>query len=335
MIERIKEIWNQLESNISTTAGLFKVRYSDTSRCDAYLGIKYPENFRMLIIRAPISIGKDFNLKYEFRGLKVDKVYDPDDSNFILLNLVLVDKQFKDVFDSLIADVLYNIISESEIKIILKTYTNRLVKWQSLFERFNHTGLTSDEQRGLFGELFFIRKFLEKNSDFTRVINSWVGPEKQIRDFQFANWSVEVKTSQSNNHQKVHISSERQLDISNLQNLFLFHLSLESRQHAGETLNQVVDSVLQILSSDFTSLNCFRNKLLEGGYFDLHRESYEQIGYIVRQELFYRVENNFPRIEEGDIRNGVGDVKYSIVISQCFDFIKTEQEVFQTLLSYE
>jgi hypothetical protein len=329
-LERIKEIWNQLESSKNTVAGLFKLRYSDTSSCDAFLGIKYPENYRMLIVKTPLLLGKEFNLKYEFRGLKFEKVYDPDDSNFLLLNLVLVDRQFKDVFDSLVIDVLNNIINESEIKVILKNYTNRLVKWQSLFERFNQQGLTAEEQSGLFGELFFLRKFLQSNSDFIAIINSWVGSEKLIRDFQFGNWSVEVKTTYGNNHQKVHVSSERQLDTSNLDNLF--HLSLEARQQSGETLNQIVDSVSEILNSDFTSLIRFKNKLLEGGYFDQHRDIYEPIGYFIRQELFYKVVNDFPRIEERDIRNGVGDVKYSIIISQCSAFIRTEQEVFKTII---
>lgn len=331
-MERIKQIWTQLEANSSAVAGLFKLRYSDTSRCEVFLGVKFPETYRMLIIRTPFTAGKDFNFKYEFRGLKFDKIYDPDDSNFILLNLVLVDKQFKDVFDVLIDDVLTAVINESDIKVILKNYSNRLIKWQSLFEKFKQQGLTPEEQRGLYGEVFFMRKFLLTNPDFKNVIISWIGSEKQVRDYQFGRWSVEVKTTHGNNHQKVHISSERQLDTTNLDNLFLNHLSLETRQQSGETLNQVVDSVIEILTYDFTALNQFRNKLLEAGFFDHHRNLYTDIGYFIRQEVFYKVENSFPRIEERDIRNGVGDVKYSIVVSQCSDFIRTEEEVFQTLI---
>ncbi len=117
-----------------------------------------------------------------------------------------------------------------------------------------------------------------------------------------------------------------------MDNLYLNHLSLEVRQQSGETLNQLVDSVIEILSTDFTALNRFRNKLIEGSYFEHHRPLYADAGYFIRQEIFYKVENTFPRIEERDIRNGVGDVKYSIVISQCSDFIRTEEEVFQTII---
>jgi acyl carrier protein phosphodiesterase len=331
-MERIKQIWAQLEANSSAVAGLFKLRYSDTSSCDVFLGVKFPEMHRMLIIRTPFAAGKDFNFRYEFRGLKFDKIYDHDDNKFLLLNLVLVDKQFKDVFDVLVADVLNAIIDESDIKVILKSFTNRLMKWQSLFEKFKQQGLTPEEQRGLYGELYFMRKFLQANPDFKNVIISWIGSEKQIRDYQFGRWSVEVKTTHGNNHQKVHISSERQLDTTNLDNLFLHHLSLELRQQSGETLNQMVDAVYEILTSDFTALSSFRNKLIESSYLEHHRNLYSDIGYFIRQELFYKVENDFPRIEERDIRNGIGDVKYSIIISQCSDYIRTEEEVFQNLI---
>lgn len=331
MMERINEIWNQLDSSTASVAGLFKQRYSDTSKCDVFLGLKYPENFRMLVLKTPVDIGKDFNFRYQFKGLKFEKVHDPDDSNYLLLNLVLVEKELKDIFNSLIADVLGNIINETEINIILRKYSSRLVKWQSLFERLNQEGLSAEEQRGLFGELFFIRKFLQNNADFLNIIDSWGGPEKQIRDFQFGAWSVEVKTTSGNNHQKIQISSERQLDKNNLDHLFLYHLSLDIRPESGETLNQLVDDVSKLLGTDFTVLNRFQNKLFEGGYLTHHRPFYESTGYFVRGESTFEIEGDFPRIEELDIRSGVGDVKYSIVVSNCKDFLVSDESVYSKM----
>lgn len=330
-MERINEIWNQLERGSATVAGLFRQRYSDTSQCDAYLGLKHPENYRMLILKMPFATGKKFKLSYEFKGLKFEKTYDPEDTNFVLLNLVLVNKEFKDVFNSLVADVLSNIINETDTDRILNNYADRLIKWQNLFERFNKPGLSPEEQRGLFGELYFLRKLLTNNDDFYSGTESWVGCEKQIRDFQSGLWSVEVKTSSGNNHQKVHISSERQLDTSNIENLFLYHLSLEPKQNAGETLNDIAESVAEILLSNSSALSLYKSKLLEGGYFQHHKSLYETTGYSIRQEQFYEVKNDFPRIEEKDIRGGVGDVKYTIIISQCAEFAVTEEHIFQTI----
>ena len=184
-MDRIDELWKNLESKLSTVAGFFKIRYSDISECDLYLGIKIPENYRILIIRIPIVKGKAFNLNYEFRGLKFEKIYDPDNSEFVLLNLVLVDSNIKDVFNSLILDLIENIIHENDINIILKKYSNRLLKWQNLFDKANLEGLSNEEQRGLFGELYFLRKFLSDTDNITLKIKSWTGPSKEIKDFQF------------------------------------------------------------------------------------------------------------------------------------------------------
>ena len=330
MMERINQIWAQLELNSSTVAGLFKLRFSDASKCDVFLGLKLPETHRLLILKVPFNIGKEFNFKYEFRGLKFEKIYDPDDSKFLLLNLVLVEKQFKDVFDTLIADIITGLLNENDIRVILKNYSNRLIKWQSLFERFSQEGLTPEQQRGLFGELYFLRKYLQAYTNQLDILNTWIGTERQVRDFQSGTWAVEVKTTHGNNHQKVHISSERQLDITNLNDLFLYHISLEQMQNSGETLNDIVDSVIGILEVDTMALNEFKSKIYEVGYFDLQRSLYDGKGYFIREDIFYKVDNDFPRIQEDDIRAGVGDVKYSIIISQCSHFIIDENVVLNT-----
>lgn len=325
----------ELEAQSSNIPGLFKIRYSETSKCDAFLGIKYPECTRLLIIKVPLQAGKDFQFKYEFKGLRFEKIYDPDDSKFILLNLVLADYQLNGIFNSLIADILSNVLDESDVKVILRNFTNRLIKWQHLFEKFNKEGLNDEEQRGLYGELYFLREFLKHKNDYIGILNSWIGPEHEIQDFQSGLWAVEVKTTHGNNHQKVHISSERQLDTSNLDHLFLCHLSLDVMQISGETLNQIITSIRITLDRDAAANAIFNSKLIEAGYFDKHNSLYEHKGYFIRQEIFYKVEKDFPRIEEKDVSFGVGDVKYTIIVSNCHNFIISNKNVFKYILNHE
>jgi hypothetical protein len=165
------------------------------------------------------------------------------------------------------------------------------------------------------------------------IVNTWIGSEKQVRDFQSGSWAVEVKTTHGNNHQKVQISSERQLDNSNLDHLFLYHISLEKLQNTSETLNDIVDSIAEILKYDTIVLNRYKCKLYEVGFFDFNRNLYQSIGYRIRQDVFYKVENDFPRIKEDDIRRGVGDVKYSIILTQCTSFVYNESKLFYILNS--
>ena len=161
-----------------------------------------------------------------------------------------------------------------------------------------------------------------------------MGPENAIRDFQLSDWALEVKTTHGNNHQKVQVSSERQLDTANLKSLILFHISLEAQQQNGEKLNNIVDEIIVLLNRDIASQIKFRSKLLQAGYFNRHRQLYEYTGYQIRQENYYLVNNEFPRIEENDIRSGVGDVKYSIIISEYTNYIITESSVFETISKY-
>lgn len=329
---RIKEIWKELENDKSFSKGLLIRRYSGSVIPEVFIAMQVPE--KLFCIAA--SINSEINIKLSnylnLQEIQLEVFPDINHSNKNILLFKLLNNQHKDIFAILCEDLILCIANETNEKKLVTSLLNRFEKWKSLFNKIGLQGLSIEEQHGLYGELFFLRKFLQNNADHANVLNSWVGPEKEIRDFQNGNWGVEIKTTQTNNQQKVHISSERQLDASNLVNLFLYHISIDVRQNTGETLIDIIDSIAEILNSDFPTLNRFKSKLFEAGFFDQHKDLYSNTGYFIRQDFFYKVENEFPRIEEAEIRNGVGDVKYSIVISQCTEFKRTEEYVFKSLI---
>ena len=328
---KIKQIWDELENDKSFEKGLLFRRYSGTVLPDIFVAIQQPE--KLLCIAASISKSADINISAfsNLQEIHVDLL--PDTNNNDKKNLIfkLVNNQHKDIFAVLCEDLISNISEESNERKLISTLLNRFEKWKSLFNKFILNGLSPEAQRGLFGELFFLRKYLVYKSDFQNVLNTWVGTSKEIRDFQFNDWALEVKTTIGNNHQKIHISSERQLDTTHLKTLFLNHLSLEKVQESGESLPQIIESILEILVEDIISINRFKSKLYEVGYFEQQAHLYSEIGYHVRQNNYYKVEGDFPRIQESEIRSGVGDVKYSIIISQCQEYIQSEIQVLENL----
>lgn len=328
---KINKIWEELENDNSFSHGLLFRRYSSSVLPDVFIALKLPEKYRCIATSIKSTINLDLNYFSNLKDIDVQQIPDEKKPEKNILILKLLSNQHRDIFSVLCEDLISNISSITNEAQLIKELLNRFEKWKSLFDKASSNGLSPEQQRGLFGELFFIRKFMQFLDNFQYIINSWVGPEKQIRDFQTGTWAVEVKTTHGNNHQKVHISSERQLDTSHLKNLFLYHLSLEDQHHSGLTLNQLVDRIFEILKEDYISLNRFKSKLFQAGYFDHQKNLYDNIGYSIRQESYYKVENDFPRIEENDIRNGVGDVKYSIILSQCLAYSKNEQDVFQKL----
>jgi hypothetical protein len=116
-----------------------------------------------------------------------------------------------------------------------------------------------------------------------------------------------------------------------LETLFLFHLSVEAAKKNGESLNAKVSAIRETLQDNVLALNIFNNKLLEVGYFEKHTHLYEEKCYQIRDENYYKIEDDFPRIKEKEIRNGVGDVKYSIILAQCNEYLVAESTVLNTI----
>lgn len=313
---KIENIWFELESEISNHSGLLYKRYSAEVLPDVFIAVKAPEKLRCIAFRISATLLFDESQWNKFKDIKIETLADQTDSTKKFLLILLLNKQHKDIFSTLCEDLIFGVSEVSTEQTLVEKLLQRLAKWQSLFEKVGKQGLPDEAQRGLYGEIYFLRFFLNNTADKNYCIKSWLGPEKSIQDFQYSNWAVEVKTTHGNNHQKIHISSERQLDDSIIEKIFLFHLSLDVRIGNGESLNSLVEEVLELLYDDIVASNLFKVKLLESGYYDTHRPLYEERGYTVRQENLYHVLGNFPRIIESQIPIGIGDVRYSIILSE-------------------
>lgn len=315
-ITRIENIWVGLESETSNHSGLLYKRYSAEVLPDVFIALKAPEKLRCIAFRISAVFPFDENQWNKLKDIKIETLPDDRVKSKKFLLILLLNKQHKDIFSTLCEDLIFGVSDVSTEQTLVEKLLERLTKWQSLFEKVGKQGLSDEAQRGLYGEIFFLRFFLTNNSDKNYCVKSWLGPEKSIQDFQYSNWAVEVKTTHGNNHQKIHITSERQLDDSIIEKIFLFHLSLDVRVGNGESLNMIIDTVSELLNHNTMASNLFKLKLLESGYFDIHKPLYDERGYTIRQENIYRVTDNFPRIIENQIPIGVGDVRYSIVLSE-------------------
>lgn len=324
----ILKIWTSIEQ--SNEIGLLKRLYTNDSELYIYVVFQNPERHCGIALSFDKNIHIDVSPFSNLRDLQVVLTSDNSFLNNNLLVIKLVHYQNRDIFATLCENMIQSVLSLRSEKQVVLTIINQLEKWRALFEKLKDDGLTLPEQQGLYGELHFLQKFIAKQ-DASFAINSWVGTDKEVRDFQYNDWAVEVKTTAGNNHQKVSISNERQLDETLLENLFLFHLSVEAAKKNGESLNTKVNSIRETLQDNVSILNIFNNKLLEVGYFEKHTHLYEEKCYQIRDENYYKIDGDFPRIKEKEIRNGVGDVKYSIILSQCNEYLVSENTMFDKI----
>lgn len=329
---KIENIWIDLETDKTNPSGLLYKRYSVDVLPDVYIALKSPEKLRCIAARLSSSL--EFNTKKwnKFRDIKIERIPDRKNKDKQFLLLILLSRQHKDVFSTLCEDLINKVSDINDEKILVQELIVRLDKWHLLFEKLGLQGLSNEAQRGLFGELFFLRKFLRKSTDAEYCINSWRGAEKAVQDFQYSDWAVETKTTSGKNQQKLQIASERQLDTSLVPNIYLTHISLEVRENHGETLNDIVEELSNLLSQNPAALNVFKLKLMEAGYFSHHYKEYEETGYSIRQENIYRITDDFPRITEAMIPDGVGDVRYTLIISANESWLINEKQLFNQII---
>ncbi len=275
-----------------------------------------------------VSIDSFLNLKELYVQLYLDAAYK---SNKLLI-IQLSSEINKDILaylcDSLIESI-ENCDTESKA---IKVVINRLEKWKSMFAKGTSDGLSVMEQQGLYGELTYLHKLILRDCfSYVEALNLWVGTDKASRDFQGNGWAVEVKTVSVNNSDQITINGERQLDETLLNKLYLYHLSIESSRMNGQTLNDKVDIIRQLLSEDLIALNIYNAKLMEAGYFDHHRELYKERCYKIRKESIYKIDESFPRIKESELRDGVSNTTYSINVSTCSEYMVSENEHFYSI----
>lgn len=312
------ELWTELELEQSQSVGLTVRRCPMSVIPDVFLGIEFPYNHRCLALSLPVDSLPSLEFLPQFREIQLEiaDVGALPGQRFFVIKLTAA--ELSDVFGILCEDLIGSVAEFSDASAVVAEVTKRLNLWSELFQQAVSAGLSGEAQAGLFGELHFIRMALDLHVEQQLLLSAWTGPSQNIRDFQYRNCALEVKSTRGNNHQLIFVSSERQLDPSLLDHLFLFHVSLEILPNGGETLNDLVDSITYVLTADARTK--FKSLLISAGYFDHHRTSYESDGYAVRGTTLFDVREDFPRIEEKDLRSGVGNVKYSILTAGCDDY---------------
>jgi hypothetical protein len=318
MISELLALWSELDV-AAVAPGITVRRFHASAPVDIFVGIENPVRTRLVLIEAassavsaygtdrPQSAGFTVNVERGEYGHRAR----------VVVRLAL--PAYRDVFSALVADLLGSLQSATNEASAVASFMTRLERWQRLLARHGPDGLSVTEQRGLYGELLFIRDILLPATTPAGVVDAWTGPLAKDQDFQLARCSVEVKVSAGNPDHEVHVSNVRQLDESASPSgaLFLFHASVEERHNQGESLVALVETLRRALGP---LVERFNDLLVHAGYLDVHGQRYAHTGYVVKGRRFFAVREGFPRILERELRPGVGDVRYTVQLGTCAPF---------------
>ena len=179
--------------------------------------------------------------------------------------------------------------------------------------------------RGLFGELLELKRVLQiENVDKSIALDGWHRPAPANHDFDFKNFSLEVKAT-GRTSSTVKITSENQLDQVENKNLFLKISKLDAVPKSSEdSLAILYNEIKTVLGSPLNIQ--FENKCAEDAFFKYLGPEHVTLDYKMWEidSEFYEVDQNkFPRLSHKTIPNGISSVKYEIDLSSI-DSFKTD-----------
>lgn len=191
-----------------------------------------------------------------------------------------------------------------------------LSKWRRFWGQALRQVLTRDEQVGLFGELWFLLKWLSPQVGPTEATRRWKGPSGARHDFEWHGGSVEAKATTASRGRVHRINGLDQLMHPESGDLLLFSAVLHEEAGAEHSLPALVTECRVNLRGDDETLALFDDSLAKTGYSPAHEEEYSKLHLRVANEGVFRVDGRFPRLVPdlfpSGVPDGVGAVDYEI-----------------------
>jgi hypothetical protein len=329
----LETLWQEIAADPSRPqAGYLSRRVGIDSPCDMRAAIEFPAGNRVLLVGVPAGPLARAGKLPRSAGIEVSQVSmtNPKPGQATVA-VRLTELRYADIYTVVCDDLARHLGRAADGPAAAEALVARLRKWQQFLDRTTPDGLAQAARQGLYGELKLLLLLLGSSVGARTAVDAWRGPLAADQDFQFPGASVEVKTTTAKVHQLLEIASERQLDTTATPELFVFHLSLDERPGAGETLPSLVAAVRAALADDALASETFEGRLLDAGYLDAQVSQYLDTGYSVRGSNFFRVAGEFPRIVEADLNVGVGAVRYSVSVAECMRFRVDEATVISVL----
>lgn len=328
----IRNAWTKLGSTADEpVAGLLVLRLSPESKLDVFAAIEPQSDHRLLLLKSKVPPARRLENLPEGLGFKlqfVETVGDADGTHS--LRFELTDFAYADVFDVVADDVLENIIRCNNSVEAFDAFAGRIANWQAFLDTLPATGLSEHHQQGLFAELKFLRDVLVETCGPEKAVAAWAGPKAFAKDFQFPKFAFEVKATTTKEPTRFRINNEIQLESLKDGRLFIFGCIFERVLSGGESLQELVKALRDLLRPHGLASARFSKLLFQSGYLDAHAQYYA-VQLKARSQHFLEVKGDFPRIIGADLRRGVGDVHYSILLSECRRFEVPEADILGML----
>jgi hypothetical protein len=273
--------------------------------------------------------------KGEHRGFKAQKSrgvelsareLDLGESARWFIDVVCVRRDLRWLFSSFVSDLLLRLERHPEVKpaaVVTSSYS----AWRALFASADRR-MTLKQLAGLFGELDVLRRLLERS---TEAVGRWRGPLRESHDFASPTVDLEVKTTLATEDSVVHIHGLDQLRGPEAGVLYLGHLRVEVPAVEGLSVPALID---ELRPHDRTGR--LAQLLAAAGYHEEHAEAYSGFSFLVTDEQWYCVDDDFPSLTSANfpgsvVPDAIWDVQYKLDLATLSAAPLSEESVNDVL----
>ena len=236
--------------------------------------------------------------------------------NKTCIQIVLRDDDMHELFFRLCLDLADSIAGGAQSN-VLHRIVDRLEEWKRLLSAAQKK-LSKRQQKGLIGELAFLREILLVEMGPLAAAKAWTGPTGSSRDFTKGLTFFEVKSNRGAQEHSVIISSENQLTTSAEEELFLCVIGINEDPINGLSLDSIVEDVRDAFVQDPQALAYLNSLLTLAGYSDLF--DYSDTKWVKESFRYYYVDVGFPKIVPSSIPVEISEVSYRLDLSHLDEY---------------
>ena len=225
-------------------------------------------------------------------------------------SLTLKSHEQEDVFVTMCGDIIrFSSIEDNQTHSLSKV-VKRYSAWLKLLQHGNSAILSLIAQKGLIGELLYLKERLESGLSPTDALDGWIGPDGADQDFVYADGWHEIKTTGIASSE-VTISSIEQLDNNCPGELIVMRVDKCAPAQSGAfTLYKLVHQIIKMLDSCVGAIDDFVLRLANVGYIDM--PEYDQQMFVFSSKNTYKVNQTFPRLVRSKVPIEIVNLSYTL-----------------------
>jgi len=231
----------------------------------------------------------------------------------------LKNENFREQYDLWIISLYSKLKTQSNLEELIQQFNIEIKRFIAFFMKAKK--LSHAKARGFYGELLELKKQFNENENQNEVLNGWHRPAPANHDFDYENYSLEIKTI-GRTSSTIKISSEYQLTSFNNKQLILKISKIDLIEKSlDDSIGKLYTEIKNSFEGALSVL--FEIKCAEDTFCKYLGPELMPLDYKLTEieHSYYNVDQEkLPRISSNSLESGISNVEYELDLSAIEEF---------------